>query len=75
MSRSLVTEANPRVVTDNANMQEIDIDHVAINVPILHEDAANTINTFTGNTVMLSTKKGRTGIVRRGISLFSAGIR
>ena len=59
MSRSLVTEANPRVVTDNANMQEIDIDHVAINVPILHEDAANTINTFTGNTVMLSTKKGR----------------
>ena len=59
MSRSLVAEANPQVVAENANIEEIDIDHVAFNVAIHHEEAANAINTFTGNTVQLSTEKGR----------------
>ena len=59
MSRSLVVEANPRVVSENATREEVDIDHVAINIPIGHEEAANTIKAFTGNTILLSTKRGR----------------
>jgi hypothetical protein len=59
MSRSLVAEENPRVVSENATREEVDIDHVAINIPIGHEEAANTIKAFTGNTILLSTKRGR----------------
>ena len=54
MSRSLVAEANPQVVAENANIEEIDIDHVAFNVAIHHEETANAID-----TVQLSTEKGR----------------
>jgi hypothetical protein len=59
MSRSLVVDNNPQVVTENASIEDIDINHVVFNVALNHEEAANTINTFTGNIVQLSTDKGR----------------
>ena len=37
MSRSLVVDNNPQVVTENASIEDIDIDHVAFNVALNHK--------------------------------------
>jgi hypothetical protein len=59
MSPSLITEANPQVIADDATIEEVDIDHVAVNTPLNHEATDNVVKSFPGNTVQLATEKGR----------------
>ena len=46
MSRSLITEDNPQVVAENATVEEIDIDHIAMNIPINHNETENVITSY-----------------------------
>ena len=68
MSHSLISEDNPQVVAQDATVEEIDIDHVAINLPVNHDKMENVLKSFTGNTVELAQRRDETGIVRPGIS-------
>ena len=68
MSRSLITEDNPQVVAENATVEDIDIDHIAMNIPINHDETENVITSFTATRFNSPQRRDGTGIVRPGIS-------
>jgi hypothetical protein len=59
MSRFLVAEDNPRVLADHPTIEEIDIDHMAINLPVNDEETEDVLKSLVGNAVQLATGKGR----------------
>jgi ABC-type uncharacterized transport system substrate-binding protein len=67
MSRSLITEANPQVIAQDATVEEVDIDHIAVNIPVNHDAMENVVKSFTATLCNLPPKKEEIGIARAGI--------
>jgi hypothetical protein len=59
MSRFLVNNPNPRVIEQHADLEEIDVDHMAFNIPVDHEGTLDVLKSFVGSSLQLSTNKGR----------------
>jgi hypothetical protein len=43
MSRFLVNNPNPRVIEQHAGLEEIDVDHMAFNIPVDHEGTLDVL--------------------------------
>jgi hypothetical protein len=59
MSRFLVNNPNPRVMEQCAALDEIDVNHMAFNVPVDHEETLHVLQSFVGSSLQLSKHKGR----------------
>ena len=61
MSRFLVNNPNPnpRVIEQHAGLEEIDVYHMAFNIPVDHEGTLDVLKSFVGSLLQLSTNKGR----------------
>jgi hypothetical protein len=55
-------------------IEEIDIDHMAVNMPLDNEATETVLKSFVGNAVQLQLKLADYGIGRIGTYSFYAGI-
>jgi hypothetical protein len=56
----IINDDDPAVVRNIVHEEELDIDHVAINIPVGHDQTQELLTSLVGNTITLSTNKGRT---------------
>ncbi|CAB3985186.1 death-inducer obliterator 1 [Paramuricea clavata] len=60
MADFVFQEENPRFLQRNVEEEDVDIDHLAINLPVDDERTEEVLKSFVGNAVNLGTRKGRT---------------
>jgi hypothetical protein len=51
-------------------IEDLDIDHMAVNIPVNNESAENVLKSFMGNAVQLETDKGRLWHILNKIFLY-----
>ncbi|CAB4007593.1 Hypothetical predicted protein [Paramuricea clavata] len=60
MADFVFQEENPRFLQRNVEEEDVDIDHLAINLPVDDERTEEVLKSFIGNAVNLGTRKGQT---------------